>query len=580
MDTMNLKKYITARWLPYTAALIAMIISVSLDMLSPQIVRHIIDDVITGRHVELLSKLLFGILCVGIGRCIFQYTKEYLFDVTGASIAGLLRRDLFRKIQSLSADFFDRINSGELMARVKDDIDRVWDGLTYVGMLTIEVIIHTIIVLYCMYSLNWKLAVLPTIGMIGAAWIAIFMEQKLGRVYENIAQENSVLNNTAAENLAGIRTVKAFARETFEKNKFLAHNMRYYNLNVKQSRVFVTYYPFLQTITHLLPYLIILPGGYMVIKNSMSLGELMAFVQYSMNIVWPMEMLGWLMNGLSSARASTKRIQKIYAEVPQIIEDENAVVLSDIKGSIEFSHVCFAKENGRNILKDVSFIIEPGHTLGIMGATGAGKTTIINLLKRMYDATEGVIKLDGTDICHLPLAQLRTNIATVMQDVFLFSDTISDNVKLGRKKKLDIDKVKYAVHHAQAEDFVEKMENQYDTVIGERGVGLSGGQKQRLTIARALSCSSAPVLVLDDSTSALDMETEQHIQQTLDNFRKVTKIIIAHRISAVRNADEIIVIDKGKIVERGTHEQLLQKKGLYYTTFQTQYGAYFQKKGE
>ncbi|MCI1209538.1 MAG: ABC transporter ATP-binding protein/permease [Treponema sp.] len=572
MEKMNLKKYIAAHRVSYIIAFTAMLLSVSLDMLSPQLIRHIIDDVIIGGKQELLAAFLFGILGIGIGRCVFQYTKEYLFDVTGSEIAGELRRDLFRKIQSLSADFFDRVNSGELMSRVKDDIDRIWDGLTYIGMLTIEVIVHTIIVLYCMYSLSWKLAVLPTAGMLAAAVVAIIMEKKLGTVYEDIAQENSVLNNTAAENLAGVRTVKAFAREKFEIGKFFGHNRHYYDLNLRQSRIFVAYYPFLQSITHLLPFLVMLPGGYMVIKKTMTLGELTAFVQYSMNIVWPMEMLGWLTNGISSARASAKRIQKIYAEVPQIAEDRFPVRLPAVKGEIEFSHVSFAGDHIHDILHDISFHVQAGSTIGIMGATGAGKTTVINLLKRMYDATGGVIKLDGVDIRKLGLSQLRTSIACVMQDVFLFSDTISDNVKLGRKNRLNMCAVKKAVQSAHADDFVEKMEAQYNTVIGERGVGLSGGQKQRLTIARALS-STAPVLVFDDSTSALDTETEQHIQQTLEKLQGVTKIIIAHRISAVRTADEIIVLDKGSVAERGTHDQLLAKKGLYYTTYQTQYGA-------
>jgi len=570
-QTLCVGKYIRRHWAAYTIGLTAMLLSVSLDMLAPMITRHIIDDVVIARQVQLLWKFLLCYLAVGVGRCIFQYTKEYLFDTTASRIGSQLRVDLFRKIQSLSANFFDRINSGELMSRVKDDIDRIWDGLGFIGMLIIEVTVHTLIALYCMYSLSWKLAVIPTIGMVLAGCVAVFMERKLGGIYENISQENSVLNNTAQENLSGVRTVKAFAREAFESKKFFGHNSRYYDLNVTQSRVFVTYYPFILAVTHLLPVLVLFTGGMMVIRKGLTLGELSAFVQYSMNIVWPMEMLGWLTNGLSSARASARRINAIYAEKPQILEADHPVVLPEIKGTIEFDNVSFVKDNSRVILHDVSFTVKAGHTVGIMGATGAGKTTVINMLKRMYDATGGTIRLDGTDIRMLPLDQLRTSVACVLQDVFLFSDTICDNVKLGRKNRLDMPAVKDAVHRAQAGGFVEKMDEQYDTVIGERGVGLSGGQKQRLTIARALSCG-APVLVLDDSTSALDTETEQEIQKMLSRLPHTTKIIIAHRISAVRSADEIIVLDKGSIAERGTHEQLLAMKGLYYETYKTQYG--------
>jgi ATP-binding cassette, subfamily B, multidrug efflux pump len=572
MNGLNIRWYLHKNWLPYTIAIAAMVISVSLDMISPVITRHIVDDVIIGKHIELLTKLLLGIFAIGAGRCIFQYIKEYLFDSTGVRIAGQLRRNLFYKIQTLSADFFDRTNSGELMSRVKDDIDRIWDGLTFIGMLTIEVVIHTVIVLYCMYSLSWKLAIIPSVCMAFAAFIAIHMENKLGTVYEDIAEENSVMNNTAAENLAGIRTVKAFAREQFETEKFFNHNKRYYALNLRQSRIFVTYNPFLQYITHLLPFLVLLQGSFMVINKTFTLGELSAFIQYSMNIVWPMEMLGWLTNGISSARASAKRIQAVYAEVSQITECSHPVILPSVSGCVEFDHVSFGNGTDREILHDISFKVKPGATIGIMGATGTGKTTVINLLKRMYDATGGTIKLDGTDIRTLTLSQLRTNIACVMQDVFLFSDTISDNVKLGRKNRLDQYAVKSAVQNAHADDFVEKMDAQYDTVIGERGVGLSGGQKQRLTIARALSCG-APILVLDDSMSALDTETEQQIQKTLAGLSGITKIIIAHRISAVQNADEIIILDNGAIAERGTHKELLAKKGLYYETYKTQYSA-------
>ncbi len=567
----KISSYIWDYKFSYLGAIASLLIAVTLDMMGPRLMALVVDDVIVGGNIAELKYLLLGFLGVGIGRCVFQYVKEYTFDKNGIRISADMRRDLFRHVQGLSADFFDRTNTGELMARVKEDIDRIWDAIGYVGMLLIEVIYHTSIILISMYLLNWKLALLPTAAMVMCGTIALLMERKLGQVYEEISEENARLNTVAEENLAGVRTVKAFAREKHEIGKFLSHNKRYYELNMQQSRVFVRYYPFFSVVSKVLPILTILVGGGFVIKGQMTLGQMTAFVEYSTNIVWPMEMLGWLTNSFSAAVASNKKVHKIYEEKPTITENAEPVRIEQVAGKVCFDHVSFHKADMYEILHDISFTVEAGRTLGIMGATGAGKTSIVQLLQRMYDATEGAIYLDDVNIKELSLEQLRTSVNFVMQDVFLFSDTINDNIKLGKKERLDFKTVRRASVQAQASDFIERMEETYDTVIGERGVGLSGGQKQRISIARALA-KRDPILVLDDSTSALDMETEQMIQQTLRELEGTTKIIIAHRISAVRHADEIIVLENGSIAERGTHEELLAKRGLYFETYESQYG--------
>ena len=567
----KISSYIWDYKFSYLGAIASLLIAVTLDMMGPRLMALVVDDVIVGGNIAELKYLLLGFLGVGIGRCVFQYVKEYTFDKNGIRISADMRRDLFRHVQGLSADFFDRTNTGELMARVKEDIDRIWDAIGYVGMLLIEVIYHTSIILISMYLLNWKLALLPTAAMVMCGTIALLMERKLGQVYEEISEENARLNTVAEENLAGVRTVKAFAREKHEIGKFLSHNKRYYELNMQQSRVFVRYYPFFSVFSKVLPILTILVGGGFVIKGQMTLGQMTAFVEYSTNIVWPMEMLGWLTNSFSAAVASNKKVRKIYEEKPTITENAEPVRIEQVAGKVCFDHVSFHKADMYEILHDISFTVEAGRTLGIMGATGAGKTSIVQLLQRMYDATEGAIYLDDVNIKELSLEQLRTSVSYVMQDVFLFSDTINDNIKLGKKERLDFKTVRRASVQAQASDFIERMEETYDTVIGERGVGLSGGQKQRISIARALA-KRDPILVLDDSTSALDMETEQMIQQTLRELEGTTKIIIAHRISAVRHADEIIVLENGSIAERGTHEELLAKRGLYFETYESQYG--------
>lgn len=564
-------KFIKKYWYAYVLGVLFTLIAVSLDMLAPQVTKRVIDNVIVGGDLDLLPTLLLIVFIIGIGRCIFQYMKEFTYDFFSSKIARNIRKDLFMHVQSLSLNFFDKNNTGEIMSRVKDDVDRIWEGINFVGMLIIEITIHTSLALFCMYQLSPTLALIPTIviPMMGA--LAIFMEKKLGRIYESISEENAKLNTVAQENLSGVRTVKAFAREKHEIQKFLSHNQKYYELNMKQSKVFIKYYPYFQFVTKMLPLVIILTGGYLVIHNNMTLGTLGAFTEYSMNIVWPMEMLGWLTNMCASSIASTRRVGKIYAEQPMITEKEQPVVLENVNGSIRFDKVSLTIED-KPILSHVSFHLQAGKTIGIMGATGTGKSSIINLLQRFYDVTSGNIYLDGINIKDLTLKQLRGSISLVMQDVFLFSDTINENVKMGKRYDVDVEEVAEASAKAQASEFIEKMDDQYETIVGERGVGLSGGQKQRISIARALA-KKTPILILDDSTSALDMETEHLIQNELTQLNS-TKIIIAHRISAVRNADEILILEDGKISERGTHETLLKAKGYYYKTYMAQYGDY------
>ena len=539
-------------------------------MVSPQVAKSLVDDVIRGGKVELLVNLLLILLIVGIGRVLAGYGREYTFDKVSFRAGSDIRKRLMEHIQKLGVDFFDKTNTGEIMSRVTSDVEAVQSAFGYIGMLAIQIVLHTAMVLYFMFRISWKLTLFPVVALPICGVLAIILEKKLDKVYDDISEENAKMNTVAEENLAGVRVVKAFAREKFEIGKFLGHNKTYYDLNMKMSLEWVRYDPIFAMVSRLLPITAVLFGGVLVIRQEITLGELSAFVAYCENAVWPMEMLGWIANSIASAFASKKKIDKIFAEKPSIEAPEASGDEEFEFKSLEFDHVSLTIGD-KEILKDISFTLEAGKTLGIMGATGAGKTSVINLILRFYDPTEGVIRLNGTDIRELPFETVRRASAAVMQDVFLFSDTIAENVRLGSKDSITDEDIETALEASCAAGFVAGLEDGRETVIGERGVGLSGGQKQRISMARAFA-KHAPLLILDDSTSALDMETEHQVQKNISAMGGMTKIIVAHRISAVRRAEEIIVLEGGKVLERGTHAELMDLGGYYYDTYLAQYG--------
>ena len=567
---MKLGKYLSRYWKQYIFAIICLIVYEALDMVSPQVAKSLVDDVIRGGKVELLVNLLLILLIVGIGRVLAGYGREYTFDKVSFRAGSDIRKRLMEHIQKLGVDFFDKTNTGEIMSRVTSDVEAVQSAFGYIGMLAIQIVLHTAMVLYFMFRISWKLTLFPVVALPICGVLAIILEKKLDKVYDDISEENAKMNTVAEENLAGVRVVKAFAREKFEIGKFLGHNKTYYDLNMKMSLEWVRYDPIFAMVSRLLPITAVLFGGVLVIRQEITLGELSAFVTYCENAVWPMEMLGWIANSIASAFASKKKIDKIFAEKPSIEAPEASGDEEFEFKSLEFDHVSLTIGD-KEILKDISFKLEAGKTLGIMGATGAGKTSVINLILRFYDPTEGVIRLNGTDIRELPFETVRRASAAVMQDVFLFSDTIAENVRLGSKDSITDEEIETALEASCAAEFVAGLEEGRETVIGERGVGLSGGQKQRISMARAFA-KHAPLLILDDSTSALDMETEHQVQKNIGAMGGMTKIIVAHRISAVRRAEEIIVLEGGKVLERGDHDALMKQGGYYYQTYLAQYG--------
>ena len=429
---MKFRNYIAKSWYLYLIALAAMICSIGLDMVYPFITRSLIDDVIVGGNTQILMKLLFGLLGIGFGRAVFQFVKEFTFDYTSMSIGSKIRIGLFKHVQKLSIRFFDKNNTGELMARVKDDVDNIWNALGYVGMLAIECTIHTICVLVCMVSISPVLTIIPIVIMPIVAYTAVVLEKKIGKVYDDLSEENAALTTVVQENLTGVRVVKAFAREDYEIEKFRKHNKNYYDLSMKQSKISLKYNPNISFLTRLLLLLVVLVGGGFVIMDKISLGDLGAFTEYANNIIWPMEMIGWLSADMASGLASAKKIRKIWNEVPEIADKEDAKDLGRAKGEVEFDNVSF-NINDTQVLNNVSFKVPAGKTLGIMGVTGSGKTSIINLIERFYDATDGKVMLDGNDVKDITTQSLRANISVVMQDVFLFSDSIKENISQGSR---------------------------------------------------------------------------------------------------------------------------------------------------
>ncbi|NLH97043.1 MAG: ABC transporter ATP-binding protein [Clostridiaceae bacterium] len=567
----RLLRLIAKQWITYALGFTALVLAIVLDMYNPYYVGSIIDRVILGGELAYLKTALLALVGITFARAVLGYTKEYMFDLSSSKVIVELRKKLFDHIQGLSFAFFDRNNTGELMSRIKEDTDNIMSAICYGFMLFLEQVIYFGVATVILFTIDWRLALVSLVTMPLIEYVVFRLEKQVGKQYEKISDQRAVLNMTAQENIAGVRVVKAFGREKHEILKFLKQNEENYRINYDLVKSMATYNPLIEFLSNLVSVLVITAGGYFVIGGEMSLGTLVAFSNYIWMLIWPLRMMGWLTSVLAQCVASVKKIDKLFDEEPDIKNYQDPKVPEEIKGHVEFRDVCF-EYDGASVLKDINIDARPGSTIAIMGMTGAGKTTLINLIGRYYDCTSGSVYFDGIDVREMDLAVLRKNVSVVMQDTFLFSDTIEANIKFGAGEVPD-EVFRAACRDAMVDEFVSQMPDGYQTVIGERGIGLSGGQKQRISIARAL-VRDAKVLVLDDSTSALDMETEYAIQRAMERRKGFTCFIIAHRISAVKNADEILYFEDGRIVERGTHDELLRLRGRYYETYREQYRDY------
>jgi len=538
-------------------------------MFEPYFQKLFIDKVIANGERNLIPYLIGGILIINIIKALFGYIKEYLFDYLSVKVTKDLKEDLFNHIQRLPFKYFDTMNTGELMSRIGEDVENIWRTISFGLRLFFENALYFIFSTVILFYLNWKLALACLVIMLPIAIIAMKLEKKMLDSFEQISDQGAIINTTAQENIAGVRLVKAFGREKHEILKFLKMNKQNYKLNMEQAKIIADFFPPIELLTNISLVIMVALGGALVITKEISLGTLVAFSGYIWNLIWPMRMLGWLTNMIAQNNASANKIFKIMDIEPAIKDSENPLSPALLKGNIKFKNVSF-KYREEEILKNVDLDIPAGSTVALMGTTGSGKTSIINLLGRYYDVSEGKVLIDGIDVRNIKLDILRNAISIVPQDVFLFSDTIEENIRFGNRNATD-EELLQASTLACASEFISELSDGYATIIGERGLGLSGGQKQRISIARAL-VRKAPILILDDATSALDMETEFQLLKNLNTLNNsATVFIIAHRISAVKNADIILFLDNGQVIEKGTHEELLKLKGKYYEVYKEQF---------
>lgn len=548
---------------------ISMLLVIIACMFEPYFQKLFIDKVIANGERNLIPYLIGGILIINIIKALFGYIKEYLFDYLSVKVTKDLKEDLFNHIQKLPFKYFDTMNTGELMSRIGEDVENIWRTISFGLRLFFENALYFIFSTVILFYLNWKLALACLVIMLPIALIAMKLEKKMLDSFEQISDQGAIINTTAQENIAGVRLVKAFGREKHEILKFLKMNKQNYKLNMEQAKIIADFFPPIELLTNISLVIMVALGGVLVITKEISLGTLVAFSGYIWNLIWPMRMLGWLTNMIAQNNASANKIFKIMDIDPAIKDSDNPLSPALLKGNIKFKNVSF-KYREEEILKNVDLDIPAGSTVALMGTTGSGKTSIINLLGRYYDVSEGKVLIDGIDVRNIKLDILRNAISIVPQDVFLFSDTIEENIRFGNRNATD-EELLQASTLACASEFISELSDGYATIIGERGLGLSGGQKQRISIARAL-VRKAPILILDDATSALDMETEFQLLKNLNTLNNSSTVfIIAHRISAVKNADIILFLDNGQVVEKGTHEELLKLKGKYYEVYKEQF---------
>lgn len=564
--------YIYKYKIPYLLGLLTLLMVDYVNLFIPQITGEITDG-LAGNTLDLkgvfllIVSLLGCALIITVGRVLWRF---FIFG-TSRKIERELRNDMFSKLEELSSAFFNTHKTGDLMTHFTNDLEALRNAIGPAVISSFDAVVMTGLVLYkMMVHVDLKLTLLTLIPMsliaIGGYYFGETFEKKFAEKQEAFAN----MSDYVQESVTGERVIKAFVQEKIQEQNFRKVNLHNMKKNLEVVKLMATFMPLLDFIIGLSYAITIIYGGYLAITAQITLGRFVAFSQYLGMLVWPMIALGDSITSFSQGRAAIGRICHIFHEIPDIQDDENTEDIQELKGNISFCHLSFSygDEYG-DVLHDIHLDIQQGETLAILGRCGDGKTTLVNLLLRLYDVTQGEILIDGVNIKKIPLHILRTNIAYVPQDSMLFSDTLAHNIAFG-KKNATLEEVQEACREACVHENILDFPEGYETVVGERGVTLSGGQKQRCAIARAL-LKDAPILILDDSLSAVDTDTEDRILENLKAKRhNKTTLIIAHRISTVRNADHILVLDEGKICEYGTFDELMEIQGVFRSMYEKQ----------